>query len=236
MPLLGEEGAVQIQFSALAVNRTMPHPVFVEVAEGVFEEIEFHPRGRSELLEYNGPTPILFFSERPRLGPDNQWIRPEPFAYIDAEDLYPKTLLFFWDNSADSNNSNSGFRILTLDDSESAFPFGTFRIVNTCGAPLFGQIGRERRRLSAEITQPFRIRDQLNENRRLRLAFAIAMGRDLELVYSNELEMDQDARTLLILRPPRRPNSIRISVYSISQMSLPNPPDQRNQNNSVASR
>jgi hypothetical protein len=208
----------KVSFTVFAVERVLPQAIFYEASPDEFVQLTFSARNRSRRFTYEGGSPLNFYGERPVFGDDGSLIRPEPVASIALDQLYEETLLFFWQEERTPNNRNPRFRLFPMDDSEAAFPFGTFRLFNACGAPLVGQIGRERLRITTEVTEPFNVRRQLNNQQRVNMAFAIQIRDDFEMVYANQLQLSEEGRTIIVLRPPRRPGSIRVSAYMISQL------------------
>lgn len=212
-----DQTVVEVEFSAIAVNRYMPFSVYFEASEGEFEKIDFHPRRRSSLFTFEGEGAIHFYDEYPTKNTQTgEIIRPRPFASVPTEELYDKSLLIFWNDSIPEHSNRTNY-ISVLDDSETGFPYGHFVIVNACGAELVGRIGNTNHNISNTITEPFFTRYMRDENNRIRLAFAVQIQDNYELVYANELELSTDVRSIIVLRPPRRPGSIRITAHTINE-------------------
>lgn len=215
-----EESAIEIEFSAIAVERTYPFPLYFESSEGVFEEIDLHPRRRSSKYTFEGSGYVSFYRELPRPNEETGVLElPNPIAKVSVKELHEETLFIFWNRPSQGRDSTS-HEVLVMDDSKQGFPFGHFVIVNTCGANLLGRIGNTRQRIGSTVTEPFSVRDMVNRNNRIELAFAVPIGDELELVYANDLELSRDARTIIVLRPPRRPGSVRITAHSISEVFI----------------
>ncbi len=215
-----EEAAIEIEFSAIAVERSYPFPLYFEAPEGVFEEIDLNARRRSSKFTFAGSGPIFFYDELPRTNEETGLLElPDPIAEVPMDQLYNEPLFIFW-HRPNRGKDSSSLQVLVMDDSERGFPFGHFVIVNACGANLVGRIGSTYQRIPSAITEPFSVREMINRNNRVELAFAVPIRDELELVYSNDLELGRDARTIIVLRPPRRPGSVRITAHSISEVSI----------------
>jgi hypothetical protein len=94
-----------------------------------------------------------------------------------------------------------------MEDSLQELKVGTVKIANLTGAEIIGSINGEIIKLATDqASESFK----LNSNKRISLAFAAASATRHHLLYKNTLTLNSQARSLLILRPPKRSGSVKI--------------------------
>ena len=216
---------VERDFRVFAVERKPIDGVFVTDADGADVELVFERKYRSEVYTYKGPPTMVFF--RRSTGPEGAVVRtPVATAAIPAEVKEP--LIFFMDAPQTEATDDAPatrqreFNLVWIDDSLQSFPYGTVRVLNACGAPLKGKIGPEAVSLGYETTPPLptsRLRS--GGSGWVNIGFAVKVQDEYELVYRNDVQFDDAARSILVLRPPRRPRSLRVDTYLIEEYMPP---------------
>lgn len=207
---------VALTFTVFSLDRRPISGVFFMDPEGKMTELAFHPRRRSVAYDYLGSPRMAFFRQS---GTDQDG-RPfyEEVADVEVSPGVSEVLVFFLDPNSRSEETVPRFRTLWMDDSKRAFPFGHLRVVNACGANLVGKMGEMDLNMGFEVSPSRSIRElSQGQSNYVNIAFAVRIRSDYEIVYANQVAFSQDTRSILILRPPRRPNSIQINTYLLEQ-------------------
>jgi len=92
----------------------------------------------SAVYDYVGTNPLVFFRES--TNEDGEVVRT-PVTRVTLPERAKRVLLFFF---VKRSSSGEEVRVIALDDSETEFPAGEFKIWNLSGHPVAAQIASER--------------------------------------------------------------------------------------------
>lgn len=190
--------------------------------------LTFSPHLRSAPIAYEGPLPLVFFRWGPPPAPDAPPARIPVAVYpSDQLEVPEELLLFFHPLSAPNPDTGHTFTVFGMDDSMAAFPRDTLIVFNATNIPLVGKVHEDAARFHPGPSRPFALR------RNLYTGFAVETEQEPRIVFENNLEFAPNMRVILMLRPPRRPRSIRFQSYNIIQRldrPLPTPQPTTEQN------
>lgn len=212
---IADEDTVEIDFRVFNVERERIENLFI-ISDGETVPIRFYPKARSEVYEYEGPKRIRFYDLN-RINPDDPALSPV-LGEVWSRPGVSEALIFF----LKVGDGERGYRLLFTDDSQSHFPFGSIRVLNATGSILAGRISDQSMRLGFEASQPIEM-DELRDEEagpgstEVSFAFAIQIDEGYELVFANRIRFKDDQRSILVLRPPRRPRSLRVYSYLLEQ-------------------
>lgn len=210
-----DSAASPLVVRVFSADRIPIEGLYLQVKPGVYEPIVFRSRLRSRDYEIETAADGIIFYRR--TGVDNRG-RPvfEPEIGATIAPGIREALVFFL------RNGNGAMRLQVVDDSLSSFPPGTVRVLNLCGAPLAGKMGPVITMLGEEISDPVSIRHLRDGNNNyVEFAFAVQIGEGVELVYANQIQFSADTRSILVLLPPRRANSVSIHTYLLEDRPRP---------------
>lgn len=207
-----EEGYIKCDFRVFALDRQDIEGVYFADGEANVP-LSFKRKRRSDMFSYEGPEKIQFFELEKNEAGENIRV---PVGSVDLSRSIKEPLLFFLENP---NQSDLKYSITAIDDSQSAFPYGSLLIFNASGAKLEGKVGDEELELGYGPTSPMNM-DRLRAKRNepwVNMFFITKIGEDYELVYRNRVLFRDDGRSILVLRPPRRARSIKIYTYLLEE-------------------
>ncbi len=200
----------------IAANVRIPNLHFgVFDEEGKFQKsvpLRFNTSGRSQLYEYQGPMPLLFFEEEKKpTEADPNAVTRTPVASISLQKAPEKVLLLFHPNL---NHPDSGpkYSVSGVNLNDDAVPGGHISVFNFTRQEYMGAIGRRRNRDDVDFVK---IKPGINEPVPIHPAGPVNLFAEIKdegwtQVYDNNFQCDSDERLLLVLFPPRFPGSINI--------------------------
>lgn len=212
---LDEEELLEFDFKVYAVDRNPIEGLHYDL-EGQAVPIEFKKKRRSDPYHYKGPKLVTFFKQD--VNEEGEPVRV-PIASV-AMTPGNREPLFFFLPVTKPNENGPKYSVSVIDDSTRAFPYGSVMIFNASGAELAGKVGDRQLMLPYGPTEPMPM-SRLRESRRdpwINFFFAAEVAEDeYELVFRNAILFRDDGRTILVLRPPRRPRSIKIYTYLLEE-------------------
>lgn len=219
-----EEDLLEFEFKVFGVGSDSYEGLFYFNGEE-YLPLDFHRTHRSvETYEYKGQTEFLVFVENP----DYQESEPnspkyKPISKVPIASESKRLLIVF---SANRNNRSVAdterkFRLFPLNDDRRYFSRNTIIILNTTGANLFGRVAETNIKLPLGASPPISYQDNNNTKSDTRIALALETKEGVRLVMSNDVRLSSNRRILLILEPPRRPDSFRITVRKLSESIFP---------------
>ena len=222
-----EQIELNIEFRVFSLDRKSIDGLFYQIEPDEIAPLRFHSRQRSEPHRYRGPQVVSFYTKNPSTA-DNA----SPYIIAGSVEITPdlkEPLVFFLPIQSSDPDESNGYRIIAMDDSHESFPYGHVRVLNACGAPLSGQVGNQGLRLGFEVSPAWSSRSLFSrEGQWVNLALFIQIRDDYELVYANQLTFESEARSILVVRPPRRKNSLRVVTYILEDFPEPDNPLQAN--------
>lgn len=201
-----EAKGIRFEFKVFGLHPGDYKGIYFLNREGNPERLEFRSRQRSVSYEYVSDEPFLpvtFF----RIEGEGEERVFRPVARVMAYPGWAEILFLFYQPR--SGDGSSSMEVVAAKENENIFPYGSMRVFNLTGIPLFGSIDKRAERIRRnELTDSFKIRNAGEVD----VVFAAQNEEKLHLVYRKILPLQKDGRTLLILRPPTRKGSIRIAA------------------------
>jgi len=210
-----DENQVRVDLRVFNVEREPIENLFI-ISDGEIVPIKFYPKARSEIYEYEGPKRIRFY-DFSRINSDNPAASPV-MGEVWARPGIDEALVFFLGKP----DGELPYSLLFTDDSESHFPFGSVRVLNGTGSVLAGKVSDITMQLGFEASPPIEMDELRGEeagpgSTEVAFAFAVRMEGGYELVFANRIRFRDDQRSILVLRPPRRPRSLRVYSYLLEE-------------------
>lgn len=219
-PTTWADDQVDIEFRVFSIDRQPIRGLLYLNPDNEYEELKFRARRRSDPYTYQGPPRMDFYREAGVNEEGEIIYGVVASVYLDEANRQP--LIFFLADNRNNNGGRPNFRTLVMDDSPAAFPNGYLKILNACGANLIGQIGDQRLELGFGLSPSWPL-SRLSTGRRgyVDIALAVRIRDDYELVFRNNVDFSENVRSIIILRPPRRSNSIQINTYLLEETISP---------------
>lgn len=223
-----EEIELKLEFKVFSLDRKSIDGLFYEIEPGEIAPLKFSARQRSEPHRYRGSQVVSFYTRNSSTTAD-----APPYIIAGSVQIAPEMkepLIFFLPLQSSNPDESNGFRIIAMDDSPESFPYGYVRVLNASGAPLSGQVGNQGIRLGFEVSPAWSSRSLFSrEGQWVNLALFIQIREDYEVVYANQLTFETEARSILVVRPPRRKNSLRVVTYILEDFPEPDKSSQLTQ-------
>lgn len=113
------------------------------------------------------------------------------------------------------------FNVITCDDSPTAFPAETARVINATPATLTGRIGRDQVELPPGVSKGFSTSEFISTDEEkdagMPVGLAIHLSDGWKPLYDAPLSVSAATRVLIIVLPPKAGGSTRIQVRAIHQ-------------------
>lgn len=219
-----EEEMVEFEFKVFGVGNDSYGGLFY-FSEGDYTPLNFHRTHRSvKTYKYKGKPEFLVYIENPDYQvslPKSQ--RYKPIAQVRISSESKRLLIVF---SANRNNRSvvdeeRKFTLFPLNDDRGYFSRNTIIILNTTGADLFGRVAQTNIMLPVGASKPIPYNSSGRAKSETKIALALETEQGARLVMSNDVRLSANRRILLILEPPRRPDSFRIAVRKLSESIFP---------------
>lgn len=208
------EQTVEFNFSALSVGAGDFSNIYYMAPDESIVKIEMSRYRRSAVYSYRGPENMTFYSRS--FDADGEPVL-EPVGTVDASKNYEQALIFF--TKPNNNLDPLPYTIFLANDDAESFPANTIRVFNGTGVRLFGRVNDIDRSFEFGISDAIPWPMQ-SESGRFRVGFAVETRDGPRIVFQNQLEYSVGNRVILMLEPPRRPGSIRIQAFSISESAM----------------
>jgi hypothetical protein len=182
---------------------------------GDLTQLSFKKKSRTEAYttKISAEDNYLYFY--PKRSPDleDPILLPITRTWIDPKWRSPLLLI-----SDISTNDSVRYSITAFEDSYASFPPGSLKVVNISGVEIIGVIDGSRVTLNnSQASRSFKI----NDNEKIQVIIAAESSTRHHLLYKNTLSLNNNTRSLLILRPPRRNGSVKI----LGQLVIEYPPE-----------
>jgi hypothetical protein len=219
-----EDDLVEFEFKVFGVGSDSYEGLFY-YNDGEYLPLDFHRTHRSiKTYEYRGQAELLVYIENP----DYQVSSPNspkyyPISQIPITSESKRLLIVFSANRNNRSVADTGrrFNLYALNDDKNYFSRNTIIILNTTGAGLFGRVAQTNIKLPVGASKPIPYKDTGRGKSETKIALALETKEGARLVMSNDVRLSTNRRILLILEPPRRPGSFRISVRKLSESIFP---------------
>lgn len=172
-------------------------------------ELFFNPHERSLLHDYKGPSPLRFF--RTSTNEEGEIIYQTVAAVVLTPGKRKNPLIFFFE----PEEKSGPYSISVMENSPKTFPDESLVFFNTMNIPFQGVLGTERFTLAPGVSEPIPVKKFFREP--APIALAIEHDNDIHLVLRNKIRFSPERKTLLILRKPRNPKSLRIRTQRLTE-------------------
>jgi hypothetical protein len=205
---------IQIEFKVFGIGKDDYNGLYYK-NKLEFIELDFErTRRSSETYAYTGPADLKFYVKNP----DHQPADPEslPYIHINSCEVDPSVdyaLIMF---NADSANRevadlNRKFQTFALNDSPAYFKGNHVTVFNATRVALIGNIDNSLVRITPGISQAIEL-NASGKGGTSNVAFALETEDGVRLVMSNDFKFSSSQRVILILQPPRKKGSMRLSA------------------------
>lgn len=203
---------VSVELTAFFIGGAPAEKIMLATSEGS-KAIKFKRRERSNVIDYSGPNPVVFFTTQ------GEADRPESrriVATASIPDGVTKALVLLLPEG-DSH------RAIAINDSRESFPVGSLKVLNVLGSPIYAQIGEERVVLEPGASKPISLLDFVGRTREREIVtggtnnervetitsidntapirFAVRKDGRYEHIYDSPLQVSPRMRYLLIALP-----------------------------------
>lgn len=167
--------------------------------------LRFRTGGRSEVYNYRGPANIVFYEEEPRPtaeDPNAVFRRVKARATI-PERMNEVLFVFVPQGGARQSSGENDYRIIVIDDSESAVPWGGLMVYNGTSVELLGNVSGGSRSSTTINFAPGQNKPEIiSPTGRVQLAYKFH-DEFWQLVFADNFSCSADERLILLIFPPR---------------------------------
>lgn len=198
------------QFRVLGYGDDFFRGLKYEPARGSLVELAFRPDRRSRLYEMPEGNVLRVFAE---VADERGRVARVPLAEASIPDGCVLALVIFLADPAASGagaGERRAYRALVFDESPSAFGAGDARFFNLTGAPLQARVGDTEFVLEPFAAPVFRFGD--SAERLFPFALQVGEGDLARTVCSTRLETDARRPLLYVIKPPVRPDRLRVRL------------------------
>tara|TARA_B110000483_G_C18037492_1_gene481242 strand:+ start:106 stop:843 length:738 start_codon:yes stop_codon:yes gene_type:complete len=178
--------------------------IYFQDPAGELIKLNFKQKSRTEVYasKVSAKDNFLYFYPKISPGSEDSPLLPITRTWIDPKWKSPLLII-----SEISTNDSVGYSITAFEDSNVSFPYGSFKVVNLVGRKIIGSIGSNRVTLNnSQASRSF----ELNGDGKILVTIAGESSSRRHLLYKNTLLLNENSKSLLILRPPRRNGSVKI--------------------------
>ena len=205
---------VEISFSVFPLEPGNWEGIFFApsgVPEEKITELRFNPHERSIKYQYKGPPPLRFFrkSTDPEGNDTFQTIAVLPLA----PEKYPNPVILFFE----PKKPQESYALSVMVDSKENFPDESIVFFNTMNITFHGILGKNRITLPPGLSSPISVTPFFSEAAPILLA--IEQDNDFLPVLRNKIRFAPERKTIMILRKPQNPNSLRIRTQRLTEFT-----------------
>jgi hypothetical protein len=206
---------INISFTVVASDKSTPEEIAYFTDGKKVEILQFKHKERSAVYNYKGTKKLSFFDKNQLLDSDPSNI-PTPIASVNIENCTKPLLLFF----SRSGSKDTPWQVIPVEED---FSTGKVKIFNACDTTLFGLLNNKNIQLTPYAVETFNS-DQIDGSiNSVDAKFAVKYKNKYELTYSSTIGFEPNARTILILRPPMRKNSLLIDTWLLEDFPKSEP-------------
>ena len=193
-----------VEFRAFNLRPGNFTDIYFKDPAGVLIKLNFKKKSRTEVYatKISAEDNFLYLYPKRSPGLEESQLLPIARTWIDSKWKSPLLII-----SEISTNDSVRYSITAFEDSSVSFPYGSLKVVNLAGGKIIGSIGGNRVTLNnSQASRSF----ELNDDGKILVTIAGESSRRHHLLYKNTLPLNEDSKSLLILRPPRRNGSVKI--------------------------
>ena len=218
-----ENERLSFDFRVFGVGKDSFEGLFYFTGER-YEALSFHRTHRSaQKYSYSGKALFQAHVKNMSYDPND----PASIEFLPVASTLPSSareqLVVFVAHSKNREVTaiNRKFTLFSINDTPQHFERNTVIILNTTGVELFGRIDSEDIRLPPGPSKP--VRYSAKGRSKTRIVFALETQGEVKLVMSNDVNLANNRRYLIILEPPRRKGSFRVAVRVLAESVFPAP-------------
>lgn len=170
---------------------------------------------QSNLHDYQGEPDLVFYRRREVVTPEGDTeFAYDPVASLPLSDPGGEILVFITPRRGDS--SGREFNLAGMPSIYEAIPGGHVAFFNGTGASLMGVLGSKRVVLESGINAPISS-SGFDDGNHVTLGLAVRYRDSLEVVLQSKVRFAPNRRTLIVLMPPARSDSLNIVAFRITE-------------------
>ena len=201
-----ETKRMNISFTVVSLDIPAPTHAYYYSNKNDRIDISFKRKLRSENYNYEGPPPLSFLCDQSN--------RSNTIANIIIKPRHnQKKLLLLFSKNGKATPHESQWHVSIIEDDIENFSSGELMLFNASGIKVLGLIKEQEIALRNREFKVFNIHDNEHGYEYMDIKFAAKFNGIYELIYNNLIAFDSSARAILVLRPPRRKNSILIDTW-----------------------
>lgn len=193
-----------VDFRAFNLGASDFSDIYFKDSAGELIKLNFKKKSRTEAYasKISAEDNFLYFYPKRNPSVEESQLVPIARTWIDPKWKFPLLII-----SEISTNDSVRYSISVFEDSSVSFPYGSLKVVNLVGRKIIGSIGGDRVTLNnSQASRSF----ELNDDGKIMVTIAGESSSRHHLLYKNTLLLNEDSKSLLILRPPRRNGSVKI--------------------------
>jgi hypothetical protein len=193
-----------VEFRAFNIRPGDFSEIYFKNSTGELIKLNFKKKSRTEAYatKISAEDNFLYFYTIRSPGLEESQLVTIARAWIDPKWKSPLLII-----SEISTSDSVGYSITAFEDSNVSFPYGSFKVVNLVGRKIIGSIGGNRVTLNnSQASRSF----ELKADGKISVTIAGESSSRHHLLYKNKLLLNENSKSLLILRPPRRNGSVKI--------------------------
>jgi hypothetical protein len=157
---------------------------------------------------------------RDKIDPSTGRVVRVPVARAMVEERLQMALLVFRPKAVRTGEGLE-FDVVVFDDGIDSFPSDSVRILNLTPIPLLGRVGSQTLEVPAGISHALRVKDVILKDGGVPLGLATKDGGETSLLHLSPLELIPRGRSLVMVLPPRTPQSMNVHVHVVVQVLPP---------------
>lgn len=202
-----EEPIFEVVFSAFGLNKI--EDLFYVGMEDEEQPVQFFGNARSRNFYYEGTSPLVFYRKIPG-EEDEAAVEREVVARVNLGPEDERLLLIFV--SSMNGNGSKEYRVMSTDDSLSAFPFRSARFFNATKIRILGRINGKNIEMKFGPTGFYRPSGGI-----VKTDFISESNSGYSPVFMGELSVDDDERVYVFLLPPVLRGSLEAQYRIVRQ-------------------
>ncbi|MFP4358732.1 MAG: hypothetical protein ACLFSZ_09895 [Puniceicoccaceae bacterium] len=184
-------------------------------AEGEPAPVEVRIGEQSDLHDYEGEPDLVFYRRREvATGEGETEYAYDPVASLPLKERGGEILIFITPRRNDP--SGREFNLAAMPSIYEAIPGGHVAFFNGTGASLLGLLGSKRISLKPGINEPISS-SGFDDGNHVMLGLSVKYRDSLEVVLQSNVRFAPNRRTLIVLMPPARKDSLNIVAFRITE-------------------
>jgi len=210
-----EEEPFRVSFRTYSQGGVDFSGLFYFEKEGESAPVEVRIGQQSVLHDYEGEPNLVFYRRREVVTEEGDTeFAYDPVASLPLEEPGEEILVFITPRRNDS--SGRKFNVAAMPSIYEAIPGGHVAFFNGTGASLMGVLGSKRISLKPGINDPISS-SGFDDGNHVMLGLSVKYRDSLEVVLQSNVRFAPNRRTLIVLMPPTRNDSLNIVAFRITE-------------------